>query len=77
MFLVLKCSLCCRSCAVVLRITAVYKEAQTAEERKVPCLPAGPEASAKRSSQLPALLGTAVNKRVVIKKDGVYPGLHL
>lgn len=56
LFLVLKCSLCCRSGASVLWITAVYKEALTAEERKVPCLPAGPEASAKRSSQLLVLL---------------------
>ena len=56
LFLVLKCSLCCRSGASVLRITAVYKEALRAEERKVPCLPAGPEASAKRSSQLLVLL---------------------
>ena len=56
LFLVLKGSLCCRSCAAGLRVTAVYKQALRAEERKVPCLPAGPAASAKRSSQLPALL---------------------
>lgn len=56
LFLVLKGSLCCRNRPAVLRVTAVHKQALRAEGRKVPCLPAGPAASAKRSSQLPALL---------------------